>query len=253
MIEHSGHRRVERLTVPRHFRGPGLGTGTVQLLDLSPAGARIEHIQPLRDWRSQPVDLPPALGGGQVRATVVWSRAAGHKEVVAGKRWLAYQSGLAFTHSTPAEQVAVTIALVRLAGEWALDMLRDLRRQEEPDPARQERFDALCGETLAWLRREIEALRFGTSPLPSRAEPGRLPCRVLLHGPAGEALSVQLYVQPIGGAWAAMIVTEGESPPEPGTMKGIVFFADTAEEAERLALRHLGEGGAHRVGTSECP
>ncbi len=244
MIAHSGHRRVERLTVPRHFRGPGLGTGTVHLLDLSPAGARIEHLQPLRDWNSQPVDLPPALGGGRIRAEVKWSHAAGHEEAVAGKRWLAYQSGLAFTHSTPAEQAALTVALVRLAGEWALDMLRALRRQEEPDPARQGPFDALCDETLAWLRREIEALRFGTSPLPSSAEPGRLPRRVLFHGPAGESLSVQLYVQPVGVAWAAMIVTEGESPPEPGTMKGIVFFADTAEKAERLALGHLGEGGA---------
>jgi len=27
-------------------------------------------------------------------------------------------------------------------------------------------------------------------------------------------------------------------------MKGMVFFADTAEAAERLARRHLGEGGA---------
>jgi hypothetical protein len=174
----------------------------------------------------------------------VWSRASGHKEVVAGKRWLAYQSGLAFPHSTPAEQAALTGALIRLAGEWALGLLRDLRRQEAPDPARQGPFDALCGETLAWLRREIEALRFSPSPLPSRAEPGRLPRRVLLHGPAGEPLSVQLYVQPVGLTWAAMILPEGESPPEPGTMKGMVFFADTAEAAERLARRHLGEDGA---------
>jgi hypothetical protein len=244
MIEHSGHRRLERLTVPRHFRGPGLGTGTEQLLDLSPAGARIEHIEPLRDWSSHPIDLPPALGGGRVRATVVWSRAAGQKEVVAGKRWLAYQSGLAFLHSTPAEQAALTVALVRLAGEWALGLLRDLRRQEAPDPARQERFDALCSQTLAWLRQEIGALRFDTTPPTSSAEPARCIRRTLIHGPASESLVVQLYVQPVGLTWAAMIVPEGESPPEPGTMKGVVFFADTAEEAERLALRHLGEGGA---------
>ena len=159
MIAHSGHRRVERLIVPRHIRGPGLGTGTVHLLDLSSAGARIEHLQPLPDWSSHPVDLPPALGGGRIRAEVKWSRVAGHNEVVAGKRWVAYQSGLAFPHSTPAEQAALTVALVRLAGEWALGMLRELCRLGEAEPAHQERFDALCGETLAWLRREIDLFR----------------------------------------------------------------------------------------------
>jgi hypothetical protein len=244
MIEHSGHRRAERLPVPLPFRGPGLRTGAVQLLDLSPAGARIEHGEPLRDWSSHPLELPRALGGGRIRAEVVWSRAAERKEGSEGKRWLAYQSGLAFPHSTPAEQAALTVAMVRLAGEWALGLLRDLRRQAKGAPAQQQPFDALCAETLGWLGREIEALRFGTLPLPSSAEPGRLPRRVLIHGPAGEPLWAQLYVQPVGVAWAAMIVTEGESPPAAGTMKGLVFFAETAEEAERLARRHLGEGGA---------
>ena len=163
MIEHSGHRRVERLPVPRPCRGPGLGTGTGHLLDLSPAGARIEHIQPLRDWSSHPVDLPPVLGGGRIWAEVKWSRVSGRKEVVAGQRGLAFQSGLAFTHITPEEQAALSAALVRLAGEWALGLLRDLRRQAKGDPARQAPFDALCAETLGWLGREIEGLRFTTA------------------------------------------------------------------------------------------
>ncbi len=160
MIQQSGHRRVERFTVPRHFRVPGWGAETPQLLDLSPAGARIEHIEPLRDWSSIAIELPRPLGEGRLRGQVVWSRVAGHSPVVAGKPRLAYQSGLAFTQSTPEEQAALTVALVRIAGEWALGILRDLRRQAEPALAHQQRFDALCGETLAWLRREIEALRF---------------------------------------------------------------------------------------------
>jgi hypothetical protein len=152
---------VQRLTVPPHLQGSGRAGKVVQLLDLSLAGARIEHVEPLHDWSSFPVDLPGALGGGQVRAEVVWSRVAGQRQIVAGRRWLAYQSGLAFTHSTPEEQVALTVALVRIAGEWALGMLRELRRQEEHDRAHQERFDALCSDALGWLRQEIEALRFG--------------------------------------------------------------------------------------------
>ncbi len=163
MIEYSAHRRVERLTVPRNFRGPGLETGTFQLLDLSPAGARIEHFEPFRDWRSHPIDLPSALGGGRVRAEVVWSRVSGRTQDVEGKGRLAFQSGLAFIQNTPEEQRALSTALVRIAGEWALGMLREVRRWEERDPLHQERFDALCGDTLAWLRREIEALRFDRS------------------------------------------------------------------------------------------
>ena len=44
--------------------------------------------------------------------------------------------------------------------------------------------------------------------------------------------------------WAAMIVGDAERPPEPGELKGLCFFADTAEKAERLAVAYLGEGVA---------
>ena len=164
MLEQAGQRRVERLTVPRHCRGAGRGAQVVHLLDLSPAGARIEHGEPLPDWSSFPMDLPRALGGGRVQAEVIWSRLAGRKRVPEGRGGVVYQSGLAFPHSSPAEQAALTAALVRSAGEWALRLLRDLHRQAKRDPARQAPFDALCEETLGWLGREIEALRFKRAP-----------------------------------------------------------------------------------------
>ncbi len=160
MIEQSEQRRVDRLNVPRHCRGAGRGAQVVYLVDLSPTGARIEHGEPLPDWRSFPIDLPPALGGGRIWAEVKWSRLAGRRQAVEGKARHAFESGLAFTQSTSAEQAAVIHGLVRIAGEWALGMFRELRRLGEGDPTHPERFDALCGETLAWLRREIEALRF---------------------------------------------------------------------------------------------
>ena len=74
--------------------------------------------------------------------------------------------------------------------------------------------------------------------------PGRLARRILTHGLENEPLWVCLYVRDLGGTWAAMLVPDVESPPEPGGLTGLTFFADTAEEAARLALASLGEGGA---------
>ncbi len=68
--------------------------------------------------------------------------------------------------------------------------------------------------------------------------------RILTHGPGGAPRWVRLYVREVELTWAAMIVADAEMPPEPGELKGLCFFADTAEEAERLAVAYLGEGAA---------
>ncbi len=68
--------------------------------------------------------------------------------------------------------------------------------------------------------------------------------RILTHDPAGAPRWMRLYVREVELTWAAMILADAETPPEPGELKGLCFFADTAEEAERLALVALGEGGA---------
>ena len=160
MAQKTTRRRVERLAVPRRLQSLKRGGKQLQLLDLSLAGARIEHVEPLPDWSDLPLDFSEALGGGHVRAEVVWSRVLDQQQVAEGKRWLAFQSGLVFPAGSFAEQAALTAALIRIAGEWALGMLRDLRPHAEPDRAHQERFDALCGEALVWLRQELKALRF---------------------------------------------------------------------------------------------
>ena len=72
--------------------------------------------------------------------------------------------------------------------------------------------------------------------------------RILTHGPAGASSWVRLYGQDMGLMWGAMIVADAETPPEPGELKGLFFFADTAEQADRLALASLGEGGAQHEG-----
>ena len=68
--------------------------------------------------------------------------------------------------------------------------------------------------------------------------------RILTHHPAGKLFWLRSYVQRVGTLWAAMIVPDGASPPEPGSLKGLAFFGDTAAEAERLAFAYLGEGVA---------
>lgn len=69
------------------------------------------------------------------------------------------------------------------------------------------------------------------------ADPNR---RLLTVGPDHEPQWVRLYVHNIDGVWAAMLVADGEVPPEPGTLKGLGFFGATREEAEREALVYLG-------------
>ena len=50
-----------------------------------------------------------------------------------------------------------------IAAECVVGALRELRLLGQKEPERQEGFDALCSELQAWLRREIEALRFRKS------------------------------------------------------------------------------------------
>ena len=63
--------------------------------------------------------------------------------------------------------------------------------------------------------------------------------RALTLGPDHEPLWVRLYVRAIGEVWAAMIVGDDVPAPGPGELKGMAFFAETAEEAERAAKAYL--------------
>ena len=67
--------------------------------------------------------------------------------------------------------------------------------------------------------------------------------RILTHGLAPPPVGVPLRPGD-RGTCAAMLVPDVASPPEPGSLKGLTFLADTAKEAERLALASFGEGGA---------
>ena len=104
-------RHVARLPVPTQLSGRGMGQLQVRLLDLSPDGARIEHIRPLADRALCFLDLPPALGGGSLQGEVVWSQEAGRKEVAEGDWVVFFQSGVRFTVLTVGQQAGLTAAL----------------------------------------------------------------------------------------------------------------------------------------------
>jgi hypothetical protein len=50
-----------------------------------------------------------------------------------------------------------------IVAESVLGVLRELRLSGQKDPTRRKRYDALGGDVQAWLRREIETLRFEKS------------------------------------------------------------------------------------------
>jgi len=107
-------RRTARITIPWHLSGPGLELRLVRILDLSPHGARIEHLEPLREGLVCSVDLPPALGRVRLTGRVVWTAVRGGEQTLEGEQRLPYQSGLAFTGLTPEQQTALAEALETL-------------------------------------------------------------------------------------------------------------------------------------------
>lgn len=64
--------------------------------------------------------------------------------------------------------------------------------------------------------------------------------RIPTLGPDNEPMWVQLYVYPVGDQWHSVIVADGATPPGPDAVKGIGFYADAPEKAERLAKAYLG-------------
>ena len=110
-------RRTARMTIPWHLSGPGLELRLVRLLDLSPGGARIEHIEPLRQGIECFVDLPPALGRLRLSGQVAWTGIRGSEQSAEGEHRQHFQSGIAFTGLPPHEQAALAEALERLKAE----------------------------------------------------------------------------------------------------------------------------------------
>jgi len=126
MTEMPERRRAARLYVPRHLGGLELELRQVHQLDLSPAGARIEHQGHLHEGLVCYVDLPRSFGRLRLTGRVVWTRLHKGEQTLEGDRHQYYQSGLAFTGITPEQQSALAAAL---------ESLQATSEDAEPEPS----------------------------------------------------------------------------------------------------------------------
>jgi hypothetical protein len=114
MVTGPERRRVMRVDVPRHLRGGDLEPHFVHLLNLSPLGARVTHLEPWDKGVVCSVDLPPALGALRLSGRVAWTRLRSTEQTLAGDRRDHYESGIEFTGLTAAQQAALAVALATL-------------------------------------------------------------------------------------------------------------------------------------------
>src|SRR5512137_1481439 len=91
------------------------GLREVRLLDLSPAGAQIEHLDLFRLGASCALDLPPPCGALSLPAQVVWCTVVGRKRKLGGDSHLVARSGLQFTSLTAVQRAALADSLRHLA------------------------------------------------------------------------------------------------------------------------------------------
>ena len=112
-------RRVMRVDVPRHLRGRELEPHFVHLVNLSPLGARVTHLEPWHDGAACTVDLLPALGVLRLTGRVIWTRLRSTEQTLAGDRRDHYESGIEFTSPTPEQKTALAAALATLQADQA--------------------------------------------------------------------------------------------------------------------------------------
>ncbi len=106
-----GKRRVPRFRIPARPRGRILEIPEFQLLDLSLAGARIGHQDPLRVGSVWAFKLPQLFKSLVLPARVVHSTAVSGAKLRENSRGLPYESGLEFVGITPEQQAVLEMAL----------------------------------------------------------------------------------------------------------------------------------------------
>ncbi len=107
-------RSIARVSIPWHVDARVYGDQEGRILDFSPAGIRLEHVEPLRPGATCTLELPPPLGPLQLTARVIWSQIRGGEQTPEGERRLHYQSGLAFTGVTAEQKAILAAALTRI-------------------------------------------------------------------------------------------------------------------------------------------
>jgi len=117
MIETAERRKAARVILSAHVHGRVLGGEEVRLLDLSPTGVRIEHIEHLRPGTSCTLTFPLPRGPLRLSARVVWSQVRGGEMTPEGERRLHYQSGLSFVNVLRDQQADLAHAVESLRQE----------------------------------------------------------------------------------------------------------------------------------------
>jgi hypothetical protein len=103
-------RRVMRVDVPHHLRKGEIEPHFVHLLNVSPLGARVTHLEPWAKGLVCSVDLPPTLGVLRLSGRVVWTRLRSTEQTLAGDRRDHYESGIEFTGLTAAQKAGLAAA-----------------------------------------------------------------------------------------------------------------------------------------------
>ena len=115
MIEERERRIAPRLPLPERLAAWVRGLRAVHLLDLSLAGAQIEHRGVFRPGAPCALDLPPHWGALSLPAQVVWCTVIERTRLPARESHLVARSGLRFTRLTGAEHATLAACLQCLA------------------------------------------------------------------------------------------------------------------------------------------
>ena len=107
MTEVWDRRAVPRTTLAKRPSARVPGLREVRLLDLSLAGAQIEHLGLLRLGAPCDLELPPPFGACRLPAQVVWCTVIGRQRKLGGESHLVSRSGLRFTTLTIAQHAAL--------------------------------------------------------------------------------------------------------------------------------------------------
>lgn len=108
MAEYRQQRKAPRIRVASRPWGRIPGALEYRLVDLSIAGARIEHQVPLDPGSTWGLELPLAFGSMSLQARVVHTGPVGDAQVRDADALLRYQSGLAFFGMSLEQQTTLT-------------------------------------------------------------------------------------------------------------------------------------------------
>lgn len=114
-MEAQERRAVPRTRLAERPAARVRGLREVRLLDLSLAGAQIEHLGVFRLGAPCALDLPPPCGALSLSAQVAWCTVIGRQRTPAGESHLVSRSGLRFSTLTEAQHAALAESLQRLA------------------------------------------------------------------------------------------------------------------------------------------